>query len=119
LVKVTKAEVAVLILGLILFIYFFFIVPPTPVYFDEDDPTQILPRDALYDPETGKWIIGWERSSVVIIVPFVWIFSLFYMAMGDDMPKLREIPKEIYGDIRWKLKDMLREHREWMEKRKK
>lgn len=89
--KVTKQDYIIFIGAVILFIYFFFIVPPEPVYFD-DDGFNILPSDARYDEETGKWIIGYERSSIIVIAPLIAMLWLLLIAFGPDRPPLREIP---------------------------
>jgi hypothetical protein len=104
--NITKQDYVIFIGAVAIFCVFFWLIPPTPIYFD-DNGFNILPEDAQYEPETGRWITGYERSSIVMIAPLIALLWLLLIAFGEERPPLREIPFKaiIMHDIREKIEE--------------
>jgi hypothetical protein len=117
--EITKQDYFIFFASLTAFMYFFFVVAPTPVYFDNVS-SNILPRSALYEKETGRWIIGWKRSSIVITTPLVCILWAILIAFGDDVPRLREmdLKSKARQNIRKKIDDGLKELNDFRQRKR-
>ena len=74
-----------------------------------------------YDEKVGKWIIAYERPSILILAPIICLFTLLMSAFGENMPRLREIPFKdiIITEIKNKIEEGKRLHKEWKMSEKK
>lgn len=113
----------VFIFGMSVFLYYFFIVPPEPVYYKYDYQNwKPIPRDAI-KTEEGKYIIGYSRPSAVYVAPVAVMFYFFMILVTDGgRYRLREIVNfgEGFADLkkayRNKIKEGKQEHRKWKNK---
>jgi len=117
-----KTFTIVFVFGLLVFIYYFFVIPPTPVYY-EHDPTNPPPANAQLDLETGQLIVGYERPSTVFVIPPVLFFyMIMIMATDGGEKRLKEIidVKQKYRDLRhsfWmKIREGKDQYTEWKNK---
>lgn len=116
-----KTFVVVFIVGISIFFYYFFILPPTPIYWD-GKPENIVPYDAIY-LDDGRIIVGYERPSAVIVAPVAVTFYFFMILVTDGgRYRLREIINfgEGFANLkiayRNKVKDGKKEYQEWKKK---
>lgn len=124
-IRITPAEktfAVVFIFGSILFVYYFFIVPPEPVYY-EYDPQAPPPRNAIHDLETGELIVGYKYPSVIYVVPPVLFFYFVLMLVTDNgYYRLREVVdlkaelKQIKKDFYKKIHEGKIEYKKWKNK---
>ena len=116
-----KTFIVVFIVGTGVFFYYFFILPPTPIYWD-GKPENIVPYDAVY-LDDGRIIVGYERPSAVIVAPVAVTFYFFMILVTDGgRIRLREII-DVGGGIRdfkksykEKIREGKKEHRKWKKK---
>lgn len=108
----------VFIVGTAVFLYYFFMVPPEPVYY-KFDPKNPPPRDAEYLPD-GRIIVGYERSSVIYVAPCALTFYFFMIIITDGgRIRLREIFSIRDGisgfkdTVKKKFSEGIREYRDW------
>lgn len=108
-------DYVVFIVACAVFLYYFFFVAPIPVYWNPNDPTEILPRNAIFDAETGKWIVGWQYSLIKIIGPLICLLSFLMLTFGESMPRIRDMHlKDAFRNaFREKIKSTKKEMAEW------
>ena len=123
-IKINQTEktfVIVFIFGTGIFLYYFFVVPPTPVYWD-GSPEHTVPYDAIY-LDDGRIIVGYERPSVLYVAPVAVTFYFFMTILTNGgRVRLREIIN--FGDgfavlkkaYKNKIKEGKQEYREWKKK---
>ena len=111
----------VFIFGTVVFIYYFFIVPPEPVYY-KFNPREPPPRDAIYLPD-GRIIVGYERPSAVYVAPVAIMFYFFMIIItAGGRVRLREIISIRDGlsnlkiAVKKKISEGKQEYRNWKKK---
>jgi len=114
-----KTYAIVFIFGITVFIIYFFIIPPTPIYYEEN-PRVPPPRNAIYDPEADKLITGYEYPSVILVVPAILFFYTIFMVFTNNGEKrIREIinVKKGLRDFKFscilKIREGIDEYQEW------
>lgn len=114
-IKIAFMDYVVFIVACAVFLYYFFFVAPIPVYWNPNDPTEILPRNAIFDAETGKWIVGWQYSLIKIIGPLICLLSFLMLTFGESMPRIRDMHlKDAFRNaFREKIKSTKKEMAEW------
>ena len=111
--EVTKIDHIIFIGACTIFIYFFFLVPPTPIY--EQIGVYQNPNIQVENPNTTGKINGYSYSSIIIIAPIIIITWLFIILYGEDAPRLRDIKlkKHIQTKIRWIQKIHHMQQKNW------
>jgi len=86
-----KTFILVMVVGMSVFVYYFFIVTPKPEY-DKVNDTIPYPSNARYDYVKKKFIVGVERPSAVLVIPPVLFFYFVLFIVTDNGNyRLREI----------------------------
>ena len=113
-------DYVVFIVACAVFFFYFFFVAPTPVYWNPHDPTAILPRNAIYEQKTGKWIIGWQYPVIKIIGGLICLLSFLMLAFGESIPRIRDMHlKDAFKKaVRKKIKSTKKETKEWRNRKK-
>lgn len=118
-----KTFIVVFVFGTVVFLYYFFIVPPTPVYYEYDHQNwKPIPRDAIRTDD-GRYIIGYERPSAIFVAPVAVMFYLFMIMLTDGgRVRLREIISIRDGisgfkdTAKKKFLEGIQEYRDWKKK---
>jgi len=102
-----------MLLALSLFLYFFFIIPWTPVY--EENFTLRPTRNYILD-DNGRKIIGWQYPAIVLLAPIIFCIGLIFMLI--DVPKIRPVLKEskkkLKNYIKWKIDQDRQQKHDWI-----
>ena len=103
--------------------YYFFIVPPEPVYYKYDYQNwKPIPRDAIRT-EDGRYIIGYSRPSAVYVAPVAIMFYFLMIMITDggrvrlrELFSMREIVSNLKDTIKKKILEGMQEYHDWKKK---
>ena len=113
-------DYVVFVVACVVFLYFLIFVAPAPVYWNPHDPTEILPRNAIFEEKTGKWIVGWQYPLIKIIGGLICLLSFLMLVFGESVPRIRDMHlKKIFKKaVKKKIKATKKEYARWINRKK-